>query len=148
MDIKKIIDVKSKTELTELQNLFSGGFETFGFLTGGSATAGHTKDIIKGSTSHNIDITWGTATITELTPGSLTLHLQNIRIMRTEITPGGTQPAGTIQINGAAVWRIDRGSKLVSINNAIAFWGYVLGGVVISDQDGVLVIAMGLQKIK
>jgi hypothetical protein len=68
--------------------------------------------------------------------------------MRTEITPGGTQPAGTIQINGAAVWRIDRGSKLVSINNAIAFWGYVLGGVVISDQDGVLVIAMGLQKIK
>lgn len=147
-DIRKIIDAKSKTELTELQDLFPGGFETFGFLIGSSATAGHAKNIIKGSTSQNIDITWGSATITELTPVSLTLQLQNLRIMRTETRPGGTQPAGTIQINGAAIWRIDRGAKLVSINNALAFWGYVLGGVVISDRDGVLVIAMGLQRIR
>lgn len=147
-NIKEIIDAKSKTERTELQNLFPGGFETFGFLQSGSATTGHKENIIKGSTSHNIDITWGSATITELTPDSLTLQLQNLRIMRRETTPGGTQPAGTIQINGAAVWRIDRGTKLVSINNALAFWGYLLGAVVIYDRDGVLVIAMGLQKIE
>ncbi len=147
-DIKEIIDAKSKAEQTELQNIFPGGFETFGFLQSGSATAGHINNIIKGSTSHNIDITWGSATITELNPDSLTLQLQNIKIMRTETTPSGTQPAGTIQINGAAIWRIDRGTRLVSINNGLGFWGYVLGAVVIYDRDGVLVIAMGLQKIE
>ena len=146
-DIKEIIDARSKAEQTELQNIFPGGFETFGFLQSGSATAGNINNIIKGSTSHNIDITWGSATIIELNPDSLTLQLQNIKIMRTETTPSGTKPAGTMQINGAAIWRIDRGTKLVSINNGLGFWGYVLGAVVIYDIDGVVVIAMGLQKI-
>jgi hypothetical protein len=68
--------------------------------------------------------------------------------MRTETTPSGTKPAGTIQINGAAIWRIDRGTKLVSINNGLGFWGYVLGAVVIYDRDGIVVIAMGLLKIE
>jgi len=47
MDIKEIIDAKSKAEQTQLQNLFPGGFETFGFLQSGSATAGHINNIIK-----------------------------------------------------------------------------------------------------
>lgn len=148
MDIKEIINAKSKAEQTQLQNLFPGGFETFGFLQSGSATAGHINNIIKGSTSHNINIIWGSAIITEINSDSLTLQLQNIRIMRTETTPSGTKPAGTIQINGAAIWRIDRSTKLVSINNGLGFWGYVLGAVVIYDSDGVVVIAMGLQKIE
>ena len=148
MDIKEIIDAKSKAEQTQLQNLFPGGFETFGFLQSGSATAGHINNIIKGSTSHNINITWGSAIISELNFDSLALQLQNIRIMRTETTPSGTKPAGTIQINGAAIWRIDRGTKLVSINNGLGFLGYVLGAVVIYDRDGIVVIAMGLQKIE
>jgi len=144
--IKTIIDTKSKSQLPELQKLFPGGFEMFAVLRGGSATAGHT--IIRGSTSYSIDITWGNATITELTPSSMTLRLQDLKIKRTETTPSGTQSAGTIQINGAAIWRIDRGTKLVYINNAMSFWGYVLGGFVISDTDDVLVVAIGLQKIE
>jgi hypothetical protein len=145
-DIKTLIDTKSKSELPELERRFPGGFVTFGVLTGGSATAGHT--IIRSSTSYNIDVTWGDAAITELTPGYLTLQLQNIRIIRTETTPSGTRPAGAVQINGVAIWRIDRGSKLVYINNAVAFWGYVLGGFLISDTDDVLVVAMGLQRVE
>jgi hypothetical protein len=74
IDTQEIIDAKSKAELTELQNIFPGGFETFGFLISSSATAGHTRNIIKGSTSYNIDITWGSATISALTPDNLTLH--------------------------------------------------------------------------
>ena len=105
-------------------------------------------NIIRSPTSYSIDITWGNAAITELTSDSLTLQLQNIRITRTETTPGGTQPAGEININGAAVWRIDRGTKLVYINNAIAFWGYVLGGYVLIDTNDVLLIAIGLQKVE
>jgi hypothetical protein len=93
-DIKTLIDTKSKSELPELQKLFPGGFVTFGVLTGGNATAGHT--IIRSSTSYSIDITWGNAAITELTSGNLTVQLQNLRIIRTETTPGGTQPAGAI----------------------------------------------------
>lgn len=145
-DIWYEIQGKSKSELPKLQKIFPGGFETFGVLIGGSATAGH--KVIRSSTSHSIDITWGNAAITELTPGNLTLQLQNLRIIRTETTPGGTQPAGTIQINGAAVWQIDRSARLVYINNAISFWGYVLGGFVISDTDDVLVVAIGLQRIE
>jgi hypothetical protein len=94
--------------------------------------------------SHNLDVTWGNARITELTPAYLILKLENIKITRTEMTPSGTRPAGTIQINGATIWRINRGSKLVYINNAMAFWGYVLGGDLISDTDDVLEVAIGL----
>lgn len=142
------IDTKANAAITSLQDLYPGGFQTFGFLISDSATAGYKKDVIKGTTSHNIDITWGSATVTELTPTTVTLQLQNLRIARKETTPGGTQPAGTIQLDGAAVWRIDRGTKLVSINNGLGFWGYVLGAVVVDDADGMLVIAMGLQKIQ
>ena len=124
------IDTKSRSELGELQKVFPGGFEPFGVLIDGSATAGHKT--VRCSTSDSIDVTWGNAAITEQTPGNVTLRLQNLRIRRTEMTPGGTQPAGEVNINGAAVWRIDRGDKRVYINNAINFWGYVLGGVVIS----------------
>jgi uncharacterized membrane protein (Fun14 family) len=137
----------SRTEptITELKGRFPGGFATFAVLTGGSATAGHT--IIRSMTSYNIDIIWGDAKITELTPTHLTLQLQNIRITRTEMTPDGTRPAGTIQINGAAIWQIDRRQKLVYINNGMAFWGYVLGGFLISDTNDELIVAIGLQQI-
>jgi hypothetical protein len=141
---KTLIDTKSKVELPELEKRFPGGFEAFGAITGGSATTGHT--IIKSSTSYGIDVTWGNAAITELTPRSLTIQLQNLRIARTETTPSGIKPTGEININGAAIWRIDRGTKLVYINNALSFWGYVLGGYVLSDTGDVLVVAIGLQK--
>jgi hypothetical protein len=130
----------------QLEKRFPGGFVEFAVLTRGSATAGHTP--IKTLTSYNLDVTWGNATISESTPTHLTLQLQNVRITRTETTPDGTRPAGTIQINGEAIWQIDRGSKLVYINNGMAFWGYALGGYLISDTDDELEVAIGLQKTK
>lgn len=131
-----------RERITELGRRFPGGFVTFGVLTGGSATAVHT---VKSLASYNFDITWDSATITELTPKHLTLQLQNIRIARTETTPSGFMPAGKIEIRGAAIWQIDRGSKLVYINNGMSFWGYVLGGFLISDTDDELIVAIGLQ---
>jgi hypothetical protein len=144
-DIKTLIDTKSKAELPELEKLFPGGFVPFAVLIGGSATAGH--NIIRSSTTYNIDITWGNAAITELTPASLILQLENLRIIRTKTTPGGIQPAGEININGSAVWQIDRTTKLVYINSAIVFWGYVLGGRVLLDTNDAIVIAIGLQRV-
>lgn len=136
----------TKAILPELEKAFAGGFTTFGVLTGGSAPPGHT--ILRSATSHSIDITWGSARISELTPLTLTLELQNVTIIRTQITPARTEPAGSVSINGKAVWQVDRRTKLVYINNAVCFWGYVLAGRVIYDSNGELVVAVGLQKVE
>jgi hypothetical protein len=123
--------------------LFPGGFVEFGILTSGGTTAAHKIRMLG---SHKIELTWGSATIPESTPNYLTVQLQNIRITRTETTPSGTKSTATIQINGAAIWRINRRSKLVCINNAVNFWGYVLGGFLIADTDDEVILAIGLQK--
>jgi hypothetical protein len=145
-DIETLIDTKSKTELPELEKLFPGGFVPFAVLKSSSATGGF--DIIKSSTAYSIDIEWGSASVTELNPASLTIKLENIKIKRKKATPKGIEPAGEININGAAVWQMKRNTKLVYINNAIGFWGYVLGAYILSDANDEIIIAMGLQKIE
>ena len=126
-----------------LARRFPGGFVELAVLTNGSSIAGHT---VKSVASYNIDVTWNNATITDMDSTQLTLVLEGLRIARTEITPSGTKPAGTIQIQGQAIWKIDRGSKqIVYINNGMSFWGYVLGGYMISDADNQIEIAIGLQ---
>jgi hypothetical protein len=144
--LAKQIDTRTKANLPELEKVFAGGFITFGVLTDGSATAGH--KILRSATLHSIDVTWESARISELTPLTLTLELQNIKIIRTETTPAGTEPAGSVSINGKAVWQVDRRTTLVYINNAVCFWGYVLAGYVIYDSNGVLIVAVGLQKVE
>jgi hypothetical protein len=142
-DIKKQIESKTQANLPELEKRFPGGFKTFAVLTGGSATAGHT--IIASSTSYSIDITWESAAVSELTPSNMTLQFQNVKIIRTQTTPAGTQPAGSIVINGKSIWHMNRRTKLVSTNNAIGFWGYVIGGLVLYDTNDELIVAVGLQ---
>jgi hypothetical protein len=126
-----------------LARKFPGGFVELAVLTGGSSIAGHT---VKSIASYNIDVTWDNATITDISATQLTLVLNDLRIARTEITPSGKKLAGTIQIKGAAIWKIDRGSKqIVYVNNGMSFWGYVLGGYMISNADDQIEIAIGLQ---
>jgi hypothetical protein len=144
--LRTLVDAESQSRFSELQKRFPGGFEIFGVLTSGSATAGHT--IVKTPTSYYIDVTWNNATIRDVTPASLTLELQGVRIERRELTPTGTQPGGAIQINGSAIWQVDRCAKHVYINNAMAFGGYVLGGLVLSDTGDMLVVAVGLQRVE
>lgn len=126
-----------------LARKFPGGFVELAVLTGGSSISGHT---VKSIASYNIDVMWDNATITDVSATQLTLELDGLRIARTEITPSGKKLAGTIQIKGAAIWKIDRGSKqIVYINNGMSFWGYVLGGYMISNADDQIEIAIGLQ---
>jgi len=126
-----------------LARRFPGGFVELAVLTNGSSTAGHT---VKSVASYNVDVTWDNATITDMSATQLTLVLDGLRITRTEITPSGIKPAGSIRINGSAIWKINRGSKqIVYVNNAIGFWGYELGGYMISDRDNQIEIAIGLQ---
>jgi len=145
-DIQTLIDDKSKANLSELGERFSGGFETFGFLVDRSATAEH--DIIRSSASYSTHLTCDSATISDLTPSNFTMQLQNVKIIRTQTTPAGTQPAGAVFIKGKAIWQMDRRPKVVSINNAINSWGYVIGGYVLYDKDDVLIVAVGLQKVE
>jgi hypothetical protein len=74
------------------------------------------------------------------------LHI--VKIIRTKTTPAGTQPAGEFLLNGKAIWQIDRKRKLVSINNAVNLWGFVIGGHVVSDENDMLIVAVGLQKVE
>ncbi len=144
-EIAKEVGKRLEAKSSELRKLFPGGFKVFEVVIGGGAPrSGH--DIVKGLTSYNIDIAWGKATITELTSSKMTIQLENVKVTRMEMTPSGSQPMGAFQINGAVIWQIDRGPKLVYINNAISFWSYVFGGFVISDTDDALIVAIGLQK--
>lgn len=76
------------------------------------------------------------------------MELQNVKIKRTQMTPAGAEPGGAFVQNGKAIWKIDRRTKLVSVNNAINLWGYVIGGCVLSDENGMLIVAVGLQKVE
>lgn len=137
--LETLMDTKSKADSPELEKRFPGGFTLFGVLK---------SKIIRSSMSYSIDMIWDSATISELTPSSLTMQLQNVKITRTETTPTGAQPAGALIINGKVIWQIDRRTKLVSINNAISVWGYVIGGFVLYDTNDVLIVALGLQKVE
>lgn len=145
-DIKSLVNRETQSKLSELDERFPGGFQTFVVVVTGSATEGH--GIIRTPASDFIDVTWKSAAIKDVTPASLTLELQDVTIERTEVTPNGTQPAGKFQMHGSAIWLLDRRSKAVNINNAISFWGYVLGGLVLSDTGDVLVVAVGLQRVQ
>jgi hypothetical protein len=142
-DIKKGVETliysKTKAELPQLEKRFPGGFEPIGIVR---------QQIIRSSVPFSINVTWDRATITEVTPDSLTMELQNVKVTRTETTPDGGTQSGGLNMMGVNVWRINRHSKLVSINNAINFWGYVLGGYVLSDENDVIVVAIGLQKME
>ena len=144
--LAKQIDTRTKANLPELERVFKGGFTTLGLLTGSSATAGNT--ILKSETSHSIDVTWESARIAEVTPRTLTLEMRKVEIIRTQTTAAGTEPAGLVSINGKVVWQVDRRTTHVYINNAINIWGYVFAGYVIYDSNGVLIVAVGLQKVE
>jgi hypothetical protein len=131
--------------IARLGSRFPGGFERFVVLKDGGALAGYQP--LKSLASYNFDITWGSATIFNQTDAYLIVKLRDVTIVRTEPTPSGPKQAGTIKINGEAIWQIDRTSKVVSINNGMAFWGYVLGGYVTSDSGDEVEVAVGLQKI-
>jgi len=131
---------ESKADLPQLEKRFPGGFKTFGVSA--------THNIIRDSASYGIDMTWDSATISELTASNLTMQLQNVKIIRTQTTPAGTQSAGSFVLNGKAIWKIDRRTKLVSINNAVNLWGFVIGGYVFYDKNDVLIVAVGLQKVE
>jgi hypothetical protein len=135
-----MVDNLTKSNSPELEKRFSEGFTTFGVTA--------RRDIIRASASYGIEMTWDSATISDLTPSNLTMQLQNVKIIRTQTTPAGTQPAGEFLLNGKAIWQIDRKRKLVSINNAVNLWGFVIGGHVVSDENDMLIVAVGLQKVE
>ena len=145
-DIQTLTDVVSKANVSDLNAQFSGGFQTFGFLVARSATG--EQDTIRSLTSYDVDLACDSAMISEITASNLTMQLQNPRITRAKTTPTGTQPAGAVFVNGNAIWKMDRRPKVVSINNAINSWGYVIGGYVLYDKDDVLIVAVGLQKVE
>jgi len=127
----------------DLKKRFPGGFTKFAVITSNSATAGHS--VLRTVESHNFEITWETATITESNPDYLTVQLSNLVLTRIDITANGTQRT-PLTLHATFLWRIDRKSKTVSMNNAVSFWGYELAGCITSDTGDEVEVAIGLQK--